>query len=80
MEANSSSLMNTMMIRALDKIAIEIMKLDRGCFKRVRRKDGHRDRITNRFRKDLLFDFCRLVNLMKASILRKKSANVKISY
>ena len=80
MEANSSSLMNTMRIRALDKIATEIKKLNRGCFKRVRTKDGHRGRITNRFRKDLLFDFCRLANLMKASILRKKSANVKISY
>lgn len=80
MEANSSSLMNTMMIRALDKIATEIKKLDRGCFKRVRTKDGHHGRITNRFRKDLLFDFCRLVNLMKASILRKKWVNVKISY
>ena len=80
MEANSSSLMNTMRIRALYKIATDIKKLNRGCFKRVRTKNDHHDRIANRFRKDLLFDFCRLANLMKASILRKKSANVKISY
>jgi len=56
-EANSSSLMNTMMIRALDKIATEIKKLNRGCFMRVRTKDGYHGRI-----------------------VRKKSANVKISY